>query len=93
MTKKNNTHEDTYGAIIVCVSQEEIQSHDLSIIRSVFSRLNAELIPAERNSVKIVVPLPDSEKRELVEIPQGMSCLLVGPSLLISNPFFLYRDI
>ena len=70
MTKKNNTHEDTYGAIIVCVSQEEILSHDHSNIRSVFSRLDAELIPAERNSVKIVVPLPDSEKRELVEIPE-----------------------
>ena len=40
MTKKIITHEDTYGAIIVCVSQEEILSHDHSNIRSVFSRLD-----------------------------------------------------
>ena len=70
MERKNNTHENMYDDLIVFVTQKEILSHDLSFILSVFSRLDAELIPAKRNSVKIVVSMPENENRELVEIPE-----------------------
>ena len=70
MTRKIMAHEESYGATVVVVTPEEIQACDLSKVLDVFSRLDAKRIPAERNSVRFVVPMTVSEKRELVEIPE-----------------------